>query len=97
MERNAAGTEGFLLICPDMSTAVPTGKKNRFGHDIVECSGTIVTFRIYEHNEDGTVKKNENGAIFKDYEIRHHDLKIKLLDGYFYETEEGNFIDYPKL
>ena len=86
----------MLLIYPDLSTAVSTGKKSRTGQDIVECKGNdIVAFRIYERNEDGTHKLNEKGRpIFKDYKIRHHDLKIKLLDGQFYETEEGNFLDY---
>ena len=56
---------------------------------------TKIVFRIYERTEDGHVKKNEDGhAIFKDYDIRHHDLSIRLLDGHFYETDEGNFLDY---
>ncbi len=93
---DAAGTEGFLLIYPDFETAVPTGKKNSRGQDIVECKDTIVAFRIYEYDENGKHKKDENGrTIFKDYKISHHDLKIKLLDGYFYETDKGNFLDYP--
>jgi len=95
---NAAETEGFLLIYPDFSTATSTGKKNKFGQDIVECKDTIVAFRIYEYDEDGKHKKDENGnTIFKDYKIRHHDLKIKLLDGCFYETDEGDFLDYPDM
>lgn len=94
----AKGTEGFLLIYPDMSTAVDTGKKNKLGQRVVECQDTVVVFRIYERDEFDNVKKNEKGhAIFKDYEILHHDLRVKLLDGQFYETDEGNYIDYPGL
>lgn len=81
-EFDAADTEGYLLIYPDMSTVVPTG----------------IAFRIYERDKDGKVKKDEKGhAIFKDYKIRHNDLQIKLLDGHFYETDKGNFLDYPDM
>lgn len=94
----AKGTEGFLLIYPDLSTAVPTGEVNKRGQKIVKCEDTIVVFRIYERDEYDNVKKNEKGhAIFKDYEILHHDLRVKLLDGQFYETDEGDFIDYAGL
>lgn len=97
-EFDAEGVEGCLLIYPDFSTAVRTGKKNRYGQDIVECKDTIVAFRIYERDEDGEIKKDEKGhIIFKDYKIRHHDLGIKLLDGHFYETDKGNFLDYPDM
>jgi len=98
-EFDAAGTEGFLLIYPDFSTAVPTGKKNRHGNEIVECKDTIVAFRIYEYDENGKHKRNEKGGtIFKDYKIRHHDLKIKLLDGHFIETDDGKYyLDYPDM
>lgn len=93
--KDAKGQEGFLLIYPDFSTAIPTGLKNRHGNEIVECKDTIVSFRIYEYDENGKHKRNEKGdTIFKDYRIYHHDLKIKLLDGKFYETEKGNYIDY---
>ena len=93
--KDAKGQEGFLLIYPDFSTAVPTGKKNLHGNEIVECKDTIVAFRIYEYDENGKHKRNEKGdTIFKDYRIYHRDLKIKLLDGKFYETETGNYIDY---
>ena len=92
------GVQGMLLIYPDISTAVKTGKKNRFGHEIVECKDTIVSFRIYEYDENGKHKVDENGhTIFKDYKILHHDLLIRLLEGHFYETDKGNFIDYPGL
>ena len=95
-EFDAEGVEGCLLIYPDFSTAMPTGKKSPTGAPIVECKDTIVAFRIYERDEDGKVKKDEKGrAIFKDYKIRHHDLQIKLLDGHFYETDKGDFLDYP--
>lgn len=94
----AKGKEGFLLIFPDMTTAVKTGEKNRFGHDIVECEDIIVVFRIYERDGEGNLLKDEKGLlIFKDYEIRHHDLWVKLLDGQMYETDEGDYIDYPNL
>lgn len=97
-EFDATGMEGFLLIYPDFSTAVKTGKKNRFGQEIVECKDTIVAFRVYEYDENGKHKRDEKGGtIFKDYEIRHHDLKVKLLDGHIYETDKGDFIDYPGL
>jgi hypothetical protein len=57
-----------------------------------------VVFRIYEKGEDGLPKKDEKGhVIFKDYNVRHHDVKVKLLNGYFYETDKGNFLDYPRL
>lgn len=61
--------------------------------------GDHLYFRIYEYDENGKHKRDAKGhTIFKDYRILHHDLKIKLLDGCFYETETGgNFIDYPKL
>jgi hypothetical protein len=95
---SAKGKEGCLLIYPDFSTAKPTGKKNRFGQDIVECEGTVVVFRVYERDGEGNLTKDEKGhAIFKDYKIRHHDLDIKLLSGQMYETDEGNYIDYPDL
>ena len=95
---SAAGAEGFLLIYPDFSTAVPTGEIAPNGSKVVKCSDMIVAFRIYEKDENGKHKLDENGhTIFKDYRIRHHDLSIKLLSGYFYETEEGNFLDYPKM
>jgi hypothetical protein len=84
MQKEAKGIEGFLLIYPDFSTAEPTGEKNRFGQERVKCKDTIVVFRVYE----------KPGTGFKDYDIRHPDLKIKLLDGVLYETEEGNYIDY---
>ncbi len=94
----AAGTEGCLLIYPDPDTAVDTGRVNRFGQKIVECSKTKIVFRIYERNEDGTVKIDEKGrGIYKDYDVRHHDLRIKLMDGQFYETEKGNYLDYPDM
>lgn len=94
----AKGKEGFLLIYPDMSTAVPTGRKGPLGGTEVECSRTIVAFRIYEKDGEGNLIRNEKGhPIFKDYEIRHHDLSVKLLDGQMYETDEGDYIDYPKL
>ena len=97
-EFDAKDIDGYLLIYPDLSTAVDTGKKNRFGQTMVECSKMIIAFRIYERNEDGKVKKDETDhAVFKDYEVRHHDLSIKLLDGRFYETDEGNFLDYPDM
>lgn len=92
---DAAGTEGCLLIYPDFSTAVLTGKVNARGQQIVKCNGTIVVFRIYERDENGKHKMRDGHAIFKDYKINHHDLHIKLLDGQFYETDKGNFIDYP--
>lgn len=57
----------------------------------------IIVFRVYEYDENGKHKRNEKGGtIYKDYQIRHHDLKIKLLDGHFVETEKGDFIDYPE-
>lgn len=91
-EFDAIGKEGFLLIYPDFSTAEPDGER------MVKCKDTIVAFRIYERDEDGNIKKDEKGhIIFKDYKIRHHDLEIKLLDGHFYETDEGNFLDYPDM
>lgn len=96
-EFDGNGVEGCLLIYPDFSTAAPTGQKNERGQDIMDCKDIIVSFRIYERDENGNVKRDENGAIFKDYKIRHHDLLIKLLDGHFYETDEGNFIDYPEM
>jgi hypothetical protein len=92
----AAGTEGLLLVYPDMDTAVDTGRTNKFGHRIVECSGTKVVFRVYERTDCGLPVMVDGKAIFKDYEVRHHDLAIKLLDGQFYETENGNYIDYPE-
>jgi hypothetical protein len=92
---NAAGTEGCLLIYPDFSTAIYTDKVNARGQQIMECSGTIVVFRIYEYDENGKHKMIDGHTVFKDYKINHHDLKIKLLDGQFYETDKGNFIDYP--
>ena len=92
---NAAGTEGFLLIYPDFSTAVYTDKVNTRGQQIMECSGTIVVFRIYEYDENGKHKMVDGHTVFKDYKINHHDLKVKLLGGQFYETDKGNFIDYP--
>jgi hypothetical protein len=98
-EFNAEGQGGFLLIYPDISTGKPVekmiaGKKRK----VIECDNIVVSFRIYEYDENGKHKRDEKGCtIFKDYDIRHHDLKIKLLDGHFYETDEGNFIDYPGL
>lgn len=95
---DANGTEGCLLIYPDFSTAEPDGERIVGGkmRKVVKCKDTIVVFRIYEREENGHVKKDEKGhAIFKDYKIRHHDLNIRLLDGCFYETDEGNFLDYP--
>jgi hypothetical protein len=97
MNKPAAGTEGFLLIYPDMETAVDTGRVNGRGQKIVECSRNKIVFRIYQRNEDGSFKKNEKGhPIYTDYDILHNDLKIKLLDGEFFETEKGNYLDYPK-
>jgi hypothetical protein len=97
LSKPAAGTEGFLLIYPDLDTAVETGRVNERGQKILDCSSTKIVFRIYEYEEDGKIKKNEKGhPIYKDYDVHHHDLKIKLLDGYFHETEKGNFLGYPK-
>lgn len=94
---DAKGTEGFLLIYPDFSSVVLTEEIRR-GKPVLACNGTVVVFRVYEYDENGKHKKNEDGhAIFKDYKINHHDLKVKLLDGQFYETNNGNFIDYPNL
>lgn len=101
-EFDAKGIEGFLLIYPDIDTAVEVGldepsRITLFGKR-VKCTDTKIVFRIYERDENGKVKKNEKGhVIFTDYDIRHHDLQVKLLDGHFYETDEGNFIDYPGL
>jgi hypothetical protein len=56
----AAGTEGFLLIYPDLASAkkMPDGT--------VQCEKNIVVFRIYEYDENGKNKKNEKGGtIFK--------------------------------
>ncbi len=101
-QSKAEGTEGVILIYPDLSTAVECGPDEdshvvAFGKR-VKCTGTRIVFRIYEKNEDGTLKKNEKGrVVFKDYNIHHHDLRVRLLDGHFYETDEGNFLDYPGL
>ena len=49
-------------------------------------------FRIYDP---------DNKRVFKDYEVSHHDLRIKIMDDYssFYEKERENgldgYIDYP--
>jgi hypothetical protein len=96
-EFDAEGVEGFILIYPDFSTAVKTGKKNGGGQEIiVECKDMIFAFRIYEYDENGKHKRDEKGGtIFKDYKIRHHDLHVKLLDGHFFETDKGDFLDYP--
>jgi hypothetical protein len=48
--------------------------------------GGKMWFRIYD--------KDRN---FKDYPIRHHDMKIKIIDSgvYFYRTEDGKaYLDY---
>jgi hypothetical protein len=95
--KDAKGQEGFLLIYPypDIATRVPTSKIGPTGKPIMECKDNIVALRIYEYDENGKHKRNEKGGtIFKDYKIRHNDLKIKLLDGKFYETEQGNYIGY---
>lgn len=55
---------------------------------------TIVAFRIYEYDDHGKVKKRGVHAVFKDYEIRHHDLKVMLLDGTLFEDDGENYIDY---
>lgn len=95
---SAEGTKGCLLIYPDFDTAVPTGKLNKFGQKIVQCKDWIAVFRIYERDEDGKCKLDKEGdVIFKDYEIRHSDLDITLNNGQFYETDEGNYLDYPNL
>ena len=95
---DAQGMEGFLLVYPDFSTAEPTGEISPTGQRIVKCKDTIVAFRVYEYDEHGKHKRDEKGrTIFKDYKIRHHDLRIKLLDGHIYETDEGGYIDYPGL
>jgi hypothetical protein len=55
----------------------------------------LVYFRVYDKDEHGRIKRNEDGKCqYKDYKIWHHDLEIKLLDGHCYETDGGNFIDY---
>jgi hypothetical protein len=101
-EFDGKGIEGCILIYPDLDTAVECGPDEdshiiAFGKR-VKCTGTKVVFRIYERDESGHVKKNDKGRIlFKDYDIRHHDLQVVLKDGHFYETDEGNFIDYPGL
>jgi hypothetical protein len=93
--KDAEGQEGFLLIYPDIATRIPTGRVSPTGAPIYECRDTIIAFRIYEYDENGKHKRNEKGGtIFKDYRIHHQDLKIKLLDGKFYETEKGNYLDY---
>lgn len=93
---SAAGMEGFLLIYPDFSTAVETDRIAPTGAKVVECKDWIVAFRVYEYDENGKHKNDEDGrTVFKDYEIRHQDLKIKLLSGFLYETEEGDcYLDY---
>lgn len=96
------GIEGCILIYPDLETAVEC-EPDEDSHIVafgkrVKCTGTKVVFRIYERNKDGSVKQDEKGhVIFKDYDIRHHDLQVKLMDGHFYETDEGNFLDYPDM
>ena|SRR5581483_9900484 len=94
---DATDTVGILMIYPDISTAKSTGRKNRFGQDIVECQDTIIAFRIYEYDENGKHVLKNGKTSFKEYRIIHHDLEVKLLDGHFYETDEGNFLDYPGL
>jgi hypothetical protein len=97
-EFDAEGKEGFLLIYPDFSTAESDGERMVGGkmRKMVKCKDTIVAFRVYEYDENGKHKRDEKGGtIFKDYKIRHHDLHIKLLDGHFYETDKGDFLDYP--
>lgn len=94
-KKNAAGTEGCLLIYPDMSTAVDTGRKNRHGQKIVECSRDIVKFRVYERDGEGNCMRDSDGhVIFKDYDIHHHDLRVKLLDGVIIEDGDKHYIDY---
>ena len=91
--RNAAGTEGFLLIYPDITTAVDTGRKSSTGNKM--CGRDVVKFRIYERDGEGNVVKDEKGhAKFTDYEIYHHDLRVKLLDGVFVEKDGKKYIDY---
>lgn len=99
-EFDAEGKEGFLLIYPDISTAEPDGERMIGGkmRKMVKHKDIIVVFRIYEYDENGKHKRDEKGGtIFKDYKILHHDLHIKLLDGHFYETDEGDFLDYPDM
>jgi hypothetical protein len=99
-EFDANGKEGFLLIYPDFTTAEPDGERMVGGkiRKMVKCKDTIVAFRVYEYDEHGKHKRDEEGGtIFTDYRIRHCDLKIKLLDGHFYETDKGDFLDYPDM
>lgn len=95
--KEAKELEGFLLIYPDLDTAVECnpGESNTiaFGKH-VKCTGTKVIFRVYEKDENGQIVKKNGVPVRKDYQIRHHDLKVKLLSGSLYETPEGNYIDY---
>jgi hypothetical protein len=81
---NAAGTEGFLLIYPDIDSLVDTGEI-KYGKKIMKSTRDKVVFRIYD--KDGK---------FKDYDIHHHDLQIKLLSGVFVERDGKSFIDYKE-
>ena len=51
---------------------------------LIWCGGDKYVFRVYdrEHN-------------FVDYDITHFDLQVVIIDdANFYETEDGNFLDY---
>jgi hypothetical protein len=83
---NAAGTEGFLLIYPDIDSLVDTGEI-KFGKKIMKATRDIVVFRVYDKDDKSK---------FKDYDIHHHDLKVKLLSGVFVEKDGKSFIDYKE-
>lgn len=104
--KNAAGTEGFLLVFPDYERArkipkeeIPEYLRSRglpvdefnLSRNWVDTDGRIcVVFRIYRYDENG------NHIGHDDYDIFHHDLRIKLLDGVFIEDPEKDLkcIDY---
>lgn len=44
----------------------------------------MIVFRVYAPDK----------KTYEDYEVRHHDLKIKLLDGFLYEDKKGKYIGY---
>lgn len=62
-------------------TTIATGTT---GHLLYLADGTYC-FRVYKNNGE-----------FIDYDLRHFDLVVKILDNdaSFYETPEGNFLDH---
>ncbi len=102
--KEAAGVEGVLLIYPDLENGrripkeeIPEYLKScglepnphLLSRNWVDCGGKIkVQFRIYHRDENDKIIGHD------DYDIHHHDLDIKLLDGVFIEENGNKYIDY---